>query len=142
MFLDFYYEIFWSDIMDTKRKLINKKDIIIISLIFLIAVLYYLFYLRFHAVNENVKAQILINGNLKYTIELDKNKTFSISEKPNIVFEIQDDKIRFLSSDCPDKICVKSGFLGTSGQMAACLPNAISIRIISEKAHNDIDTVI
>lgn len=31
-------------------------------------------------------------------------------------------KIRFLHSECPDKICVKRGWLTTAGDIAICMP--------------------
>lgn len=38
-------------------------------------------------------------------------------------------RIRFDSSDCPDKICVNTGWLNRAGQSAACLPNKTLIVI-------------
>lgn len=128
--------------MSNQRKLINKKDMLIILIILVIAILSYILYSIVNKTNNKTQAQILIDGKAEYTIQLDENKTFSIPEKPNIVFEIKDNKIRFLSSDCPDKVCVNSGFIGKNGQMAACLPNKTSIRIISDKSNDDTDIVI
>ena len=38
-------------------------------------------------------------------------------------------RIRFDNSDCPDKICVNTGWLNRAGQSAACLPNKTLIVI-------------
>ncbi len=38
-------------------------------------------------------------------------------------------RIRFESADCPDKICVNTGWLNRAGQSAACLPNKTLIVI-------------
>ena len=35
--------------------------------------------------------------------------------------------IRFLSSDCPDKVCVNTGFLREDLQVATCLPNRTTL---------------
>ncbi|MFA6075160.1 MAG: NusG domain II-containing protein [Negativicutes bacterium] len=47
--------------------------------------------------------------------------------------------VRMQHADCPDQDCVKSGVIDKSGQMIACLPNKLSLRIVAEKA--DIDDV-
>lgn len=51
--------------------------------------------------------------------------TFSILDSTghNITFEIKDHAIRFLESDCPDQVCVNTGFVSQDMDLAACLPN-------------------
>lgn len=39
-------------------------------------------------------------------------------------------KALFLSSPCRNKVCVHQGEIGKSGQMAACLPNKVVIRVL------------
>ena len=39
--------------------------------------------------------------------------------------------ISFLSSDCPDKTCIRTGKLTRPGQTAVCLPARISVRLES-----------
>lgn len=39
-------------------------------------------------------------------------------------------KASFLSSPCRNKVCVHQGEVGKSGQMAACLPNRVVIRVL------------
>ena len=43
--------------------------------------------------------------------------------------EITREGARFLSSGCPDKVCVKSGLLTRAGESAICLPNRVSLRL-------------
>jgi hypothetical protein len=38
-------------------------------------------------------------------------------------------RIRFTEADCPEKICVNTGWLSKPGQAAVCLPNGLIIRI-------------
>ena len=52
---------------------------------------------------------------------------------------IKNGEIAFISSDCPDKVCVKTGWIGHNGEMAVCLPNRLSIKIIAE---DDTDIII
>ena len=41
------------------------------------------------------------------------------------VIEINNGRTRFISSPCRNKVCVHTGWLETSGDLAACLPNRI-----------------
>lgn len=121
---------------------LKKTDMFIILILLLVAVIIYLgFYL--YGENSEGAAEILINGKSVKTESLQEDKTFSIESLPNVIFEIKDKKIRFLQSDCPDKVCMNTGFIGTPGQTAVCLPNAVSIKIIPlEDNKNDFDIVI
>jgi len=53
------------------------------------------------------------------------DQEFSIREESgrDITFQVAQGAIRFLHSDCPDKVCVNTGFLDYDGGMATCLPN-------------------
>jgi len=79
------------------------------------------------------------------TIDLSEKKdySFSIPQNKNVVFHVyKDGSIEFVESDCPDKICVKSGKLNSVGESAACLPNGIVVKIVSKKGNNDNDVDI
>lgn len=62
------------------------------------------------------------------------DEVFSIEDKTGlpITFEVKDHSIRFLDSDCPDKVCIKAGFLRRDMDIASCLPNK-TVLTVSEK---------
>jgi hypothetical protein len=45
--------------------------------------------------------------------------------------EVKSGKIRILDSDCPQKVCVKMGWIDNSGQTIVCMPNHVLIEIKS-----------
>lgn len=49
-------------------------------------------------------------------------------------------RIRFKETDCPDRVCVNTGWITKPGQIAVCLPNGIIIKI--EGSDNEIDTIL
>ncbi len=51
--------------------------------------------------------------------------------------EIRAGQARFLESPCPGKVCVHSGWLSEAGQLAACLPNRISIQLLGSRPRFD-----
>ena len=50
----------------------------------------------------------------------------------HVVLLAEPGAISFLSSDCPDQICVRTGKLTKPGQVAVCLPARISVRLEGE----------
>ena len=80
-------------------------------------------------------AEIYQNGNLLMSIPLNhrqtETRTFTI-EGENGCFnevEIRQDSIRILSADCPDKLCIRQGFIHNSRLPLTCLPNRLVIRL-------------
>lgn len=69
------------------------------------------------------------NGNLRREIEGVNGLT---------VVEIRDQKVRVISSACPDKLCIHSGWIDRPGQMLVCLPNRVVVKIVSDQ-QQDID---
>jgi hypothetical protein len=51
--------------------------------------------------------------------------------------EIRAGQARFLRSPCAGKVCVHSGWLREAGQLAACLPNRISIQLLGNRPRFD-----
>jgi len=122
-------------------KFFKKKDILIIVIIIFFSVMGYAFYKIIFSQKPAI-AQIYYKSKIVKTIDLTKKEDyiFSIPEQKNVVFHIfKDGSICFEKSDCPDKICLKSGKLNTVGESAACLPNSIVVKIVSKNGHNDSD---
>jgi hypothetical protein len=45
------------------------------------------------------------------------------------IVAVEPGRIRFKQADCPDKICVNSGWLEEPGEVAVCLPNRAVVKI-------------
>jgi hypothetical protein len=74
------------------------------------------------------------------TIDIDKVEkpfTVDVSAKYQETVLVEKGRIRFEDADCPDKLCVRAGWLTNKGQTAACLPNSTLIKI--EGQNNEID---
>ena len=94
--------------------------------------------------NENDAVAVIIqNGLIIQRIsfnELQKPLFVEISDKYHNSILVDNDGIRFTDADCPDRVCVKTGPLTRPGQVAACLPSGLIIKI--EGADSDIDAVL
>jgi hypothetical protein len=123
----------------------KKTDVIIIvSLIAAAAIIFCLSLIKSDA-GVPGRAQIYYYSELVKSIDLhaNVNETFSLPQNENVVFKVSDGYIWFEKSDCPDKICINSGKLSRPGQSAACLPNAIVLKIVpAEKDSDGLDAVV
>jgi len=127
-------------------KFLKKTDILIVLAIVLIGIGSWTIYNYTYA-SKPAKAEIYYKSELVKTIDLHTgiDTTFSIPQNEHVVFHIyKDGNIRFEKSDCPDKICVKSGNLKSVGEAAACLPNEIFLKIVpmKDRSDSDIDMIV
>ena len=58
------------------------------------------------------------------------------------VVRIEEGKARFVSSDCPDDLCVHMGEIYRVGEWAACLPNRIFISTQGGEAQREVDALV
>lgn len=105
----------------------SKKTTIILYSIIAVLVIVSIVFLLLPKQKEGVHAVIQVGNTIVEDIALEKaeDSVFSIEEKTGlpIEFEIKDHAIRFFHSNCPDQICVHSGFLKEDLDIASCLPN-------------------
>jgi hypothetical protein len=60
----------------------------------------------------------------------------------HFVLLLRDGKVRFAESDCPDRVCVNTGFISLSGQIAACVPAGVLVRVTGVPSEDDPDIII
>lgn len=53
------------------------------------------------------------------------------------IVEIRSGKARMLSSPCPDQLCTRMGRIGSPGETILCIPNRVSVTIISKHGQPD-----
>ena len=84
------------------------------------------------------QVEILVDG--KHWASHDLFSTTQVEVPGNLgpsTLIINAGKIRFLESPCNGKQCVHQGWLEYGGEFAACLPNRISVRILSNEPRFD-----
>lgn len=127
-------------------KFFKKNDILIVAVLLIISLGVYVVYDNIYGQSET-KAEIYYYSELVKTVELNAGEPidFSITQEPDVVFHISEDgAIAFIESDCPDKVCIKTGALDSVGQYAACLPNGVVLKIVpaGERSEDDPDIVV
>ncbi|MDD2484054.1 MAG: NusG domain II-containing protein [Eubacteriales bacterium] len=112
----------------------KKTDLLIIATILIVSALSFGIYQLFLG-GSAARAEIYYEGELVESIRLERGeeKEFSVPEAPSVVFHLWPDcTISFSQSDCPDQVCVHAGRIGTVGEFAACLPNKLVLKIVSD----------
>lgn len=127
--------------MFTKPK---TGDIIIISVILFMAVANLVFFMG-QSTGAST-AQIIKNGKIIKEIKLSEvTSRIEIRENDqyNILIAAENGKIHFEESNCPDQVCVKTGWISRPGQSAACVPAGIIVKIVGDVGENsDTDIIL
>ena len=109
--------------------LLKRGDILVIlSILGLEAILILVF---FFSSSHGERVVIELNNDPIYEFSLSRTaEAIEIAgDRGDVVIVIENGRARFLDSDCPDKTCVKTGWISRTGQAAACIPNGVLIRI-------------
>ena len=107
------------------RRLFAKADVLLVIAILLAGAV--LFYHQRVGRAEPVYAVVSSSGNYQIRVNLGHDREFPLPWNENVVLVVKNGSIAFLSSDCPDQICVKTGFIGSPGTRAVCLPNRVAV---------------
>ncbi|MDP4152074.1 MAG: NusG domain II-containing protein [Bacillota bacterium] len=117
-------------------------DIIIIAIV-LFSALFTAIAFRPH--QGDSYAEILINGKKVEDIQLtgasDSEKKVEYGDL-SFDISIKDQKIAIVHIKCPNQICVKTGYIGQVGQVIACVPNHIIIKIVNKSGDGEVDAVV
>lgn len=92
------------------------------------------------AEDERLVAVITQDGEIIRQVDLsglNDPETIYLNERFNQVILVEKGRIRFGESDCPDKICVKTGWLTRKGDKAVCVPARTVITIEGDDARVD-----
>ncbi len=121
-----------------KLKLINKFDLVIIAVSSILAVaLMFVFNSGKHV---GQYAEVYLANELVVRIDLQTKEERLIKIKDNLIIKVfNDGSVAVVESDCPDKICLKTGKIKEVGQSIVCVPNRLLIVIVGS---SDVDVVI
>lgn len=118
-------------------KNINKLVICIVLVIIFIVV--FIGLKNSFAEKTNI-VEIIQDGNIIYTLDLNKSKDELIEVEfkghKNII-QIKDKQISIIEADCPDKTCVNMGILKSAFTPIVCLPNYLVIQYVNDDKEID-----
>ena len=121
-------------------KRIKKADWILIGGILLAGCLAALCLVLFSGKGKYV--QVRVSGKVVAEYPLSKDSEHEIEgTSGNNLLVIRDGEAWIEEASCPDKLCKKQGHINKKGQSVICLPNQITVEIVSEQRNNGSDRV-
>ncbi|MFZ5557902.1 MAG: NusG domain II-containing protein [Pseudomonadota bacterium] len=84
------------------------------------------------------RAVIRSGGKVVAEIHLSKNQEVKIDGAlgPSVV-EVLDGRVRVASDPSPRQLCVRQGWLQKAGDAAICLPNQVTVELVSRSSRYD-----
>ena len=118
----------------------NIKWIFVLLLLIVLSIITVIIYK--HNSGKSVTAQIIQNGQVIQTIDLQNIKgpcDFEVVSNNGgyNTIHIENGKIGVVSASCPDKICVKRGLIADGSLPIVCLPNRLSVVIANGNDETD-----
>lgn len=84
---------------------------------------------------------IEVNGKLIHQLDLRVAQELTVNGAIGVTrIKIDHNSARVVHSDCPEKICVKTGKIHLAGEMIVCVPNKVVVKIIG-KQKNQFDVI-
>ncbi len=117
------------------KRLITKKDFIIALIVLVVGVAGIIF---LNLADKGKTATIKVDGKVVKTISLDGESKAYIYNGVEICLETGEIYVK--ASDCPDKVCVRSGKISKAGEGVICAPNRVSVEI-DGKNNNSLDAM-
>ena len=123
----------------------TKWDKIVTLIVLLISISLF-FIINIKNLNQGNKyISVQINGKEYKQITFDKSnkqRIYPITSKfGKNVIEVENDRVRVIEADCPDKLDVKQGYIKNIGEIIVCVPNRFVIEIKGKNNKDNIDAL-
>ena len=120
-----------STVMSFLRE--HKRDIVLILSIILVSVL--LLALISLSGKSGSSVEVEVDGEHYATYSLNLDGEYAIGDGNTLV--IENGKAYMKSADCPDETCVRTGKISKRGQTIVCLPNRVSVTVVTDDVVDD-----
>ncbi|WP_455210573.1 NusG domain II-containing protein [Kaarinaea lacus] len=119
-----------SSLKQALRQRVVPGDVMVfISALILLGVLYSNYWREAFLGNQ---AAIMVAGKHWLNVDLFHNQWIDVPGALGISkLQVEDGKIRFVQSPCDNKQCIHQGWIRQGGEFAACVPNKVSVQVLS-----------
>ncbi len=121
----------------------KKTDIIIVFAALLAAAGIFVFLGPLSGARDAGRVEVYSGGELIRTLELRAAPYEAVIETEEGVntLLVEPDGARVLSADCHSQVCVRTGKITSPGQVIACLPHRLIIKLAGDAGRNGVDAV-
>ena len=111
------------------KKKTLKNDILLIAALLLVALAAW-GALRLTR-TKGGEAIVTVDGELAATIPLTVDATLPVGEGKGFrnVVEVSGGRVRVADADCPDRLCVRQGWISYDGESIVCLPHKLVVTV-------------
>jgi len=94
------------------------------------------------APREAEQAVITVDGKVFRTVRLGGYERIYVPGTGGYdIVEIDGRRVRVVDADCPDKLCIKTGWISRPPEQIVCLPNRVVVKITGGQAA-DVDAIV
>lgn len=119
-------------------KMVKKKDIVLVAVIFVTAFAAFLLHDLIGAAAAG-SVTVKVGGEIEGVYSLGEDQEIEINGGTNILI-IRNAKADMIEADCPDKLCVSQRAISKNGESIICLPNKVVVEV-SSKENSEFDAV-
>lgn len=120
----------------------KKKDIFLIVGVLIIIGAFFVI----NGVIDKKKAtsvEIYVDNKLYKKVNINDEQEFQIKDKDGYnLIKVHDHGVEMIEASCPDKVCVHTGFVDKPSKSIVCIPNKVSIKIVTNDKNNSKEDVI
>jgi len=94
--------------------------------------------------NQGQKAVVTVDGQTVKTLPLRQGYVgeFRLDHDNGFnIIQYVDGRVRIHKADCPDQVCVKSGWIQNAPQQIVCLPYRVVVKVVSDSPA-DVDDIV
>jgi hypothetical protein len=83
---------------------------------------------------EGTAVLVEVAGRAVEKLDIHENREVTFrGEKGEMKVEVRDGRVRVAEADCPNRICVRTGWRSREGEVIVCVPNRTVIRILGRE---------
>jgi hypothetical protein len=109
---------------------VTQSEILLIAVILLFSIAAILWNWSGDSRNDKDGGMVAVHlqGKALERVSLEKD-TIVVLPNGEMKIEVKDSRVRVASSNCPNQLCVNTGWIKTAGEIIVCVPNKVLIEI-------------
>lgn len=112
---------------------LKKLDYVVIIVLTILTIVSFIITLTFsNRKYDSEYVEIHVDGKLYKKVPLNNNEETIevITSLGKNVIQISKGKAHISEADCPDKVCIKDGYIDNPSKILVCLPNKVVVQVI------------
>lgn len=116
----------------------QKRNTIILASAVVVAALAVVMSQMIFLKKEGTYALVQVQQEQRYRLNLQKETELVVEDETGFnKIKVKDGAVAVTEADCPDKVCVRTGYISKTGEVIACLPHELTVTISGADAKED-----